>query len=175
MTTAIMLRGARNVLLDNVVIRGFERGIVAENSSLLMNRVRAVNGGIGVLLRRSYANILNSQVYGNLIDVLTEESDVNIINSIALKIIAYLSNVSISHYAVNVYELQRLALDVLREHVPENKNLREILGLTYMSGPGDVFVGTHETFTIEIKPPVGAILTVERMIPPAVDYVMNLS
>ena len=121
MTTAIMLRRARNALLDNVVIRGFERGIVAENSSLLMNRVRVVNGGIGVLLRRSYANILNSQIYGNLIDVLAEESDVNIINSIVLKIIAYLSNVSISHYAVNVYELQRLALDALRERNPENK------------------------------------------------------
>ena len=121
MATAIMLRGARNVLLDNVVIRGFERGIVAENSSLLMNRVRVVNGGIGVLLRRSYANILNSQIYGNLIDILAEESNVNIINSIALKIIAYLSNVSVSHYEVNVYELQRLALDVLSEQDPENK------------------------------------------------------
>ena len=49
------------------------------------------------------------------------------------------------------------------------------MGISYMSSKEDIFVGPHETFTIEVKPPVGAILTIERMIPPAVDYVMNLS
>ncbi|MCD6509051.1 MAG: hypothetical protein J7L11_01480, partial [Thermoprotei archaeon] len=50
-----------------------------------------------------------------------------------------------------------------------------LMGISYMTDKGDIFVGTHETFTIEVKPPVGAILTIERMIPPAIDYVMNLS
>ncbi len=45
------------------------------------------------------------------------------------------------------------------------------LGEAYVSAP---LVGPHDTFIVEIKPPVGAILTVERMIPPSIDTVMNL-
>ena len=56
-----------------------------------------------------------------------------------------------------------------------DSGLASLMGISYMSDAKDIFVGTHETFTIEVKPPVGAILTVERMIPPAIDYVMNLS
>ena len=56
-----------------------------------------------------------------------------------------------------------------------NSTLVSLMGISYMGDADDIFVGTHETFTIEVKPPVGAILTVERMIPPAIDYVMNLA
>ena len=86
-----------------------------------------------------------------------------------------------SDYLLEEGEKVRIVIDLwklyyyLSINPPTDFNLKTTLGLTYMSDPGDIFVGTHETFTIEIKPPVGAILTVERMIPPAVDYVMNLS
>ncbi|MCL0064333.1 hypothetical protein M1N84_00225 [Dehalococcoidia bacterium] len=44
--------------------------------------------------------------------------------------------------------------------------------LTHTLDPG---LGAGRTFTIEIKPPVGAVLSIERTIPPRVDRVMNLN
>ena len=38
----------------------------------------------------------------------------------------------------------------------------------------DTALGPNTTFTIEFKPPTGAVVTVERMIPAAVDAVMDL-
>jgi archaellin len=35
-------------------------------------------------------------------------------------------------------------------------------------------VGTDHTFTLEVKPPVGAVLTMERTTPARLDSVMNL-
>ena len=82
-----------------------------------------------------------------------------------------------SDYLLEEGEKVRIVIDLwkLYQQLESNPSLKSTLGLTYMSGPEDVFVGTHEAFIIEVKPPVGAILTIERMIPPAVDYVMNLS
>ncbi|RLF18988.1 MAG: hypothetical protein DRZ82_07175 [Thermoprotei archaeon] len=53
---------------------------------------------------------------------------------------------------------------------------KEITGLNAPPGwkPSDVYLHPHDIFRIEIKPPVGAILTVERIIPPSIDKVMNL-
>ena len=80
-----------------------------------------------------------------------------------------------SDYLLEEGEKVRIVIDLWKLYENLDSDLKNALGLTYMSGPEDVFLGTHESFIIEIKPPVGAILTVERMIPPAVDYVMNLS
>ncbi|MCL0035803.1 hypothetical protein M1N47_00005 [Dehalococcoidia bacterium] len=44
--------------------------------------------------------------------------------------------------------------------------------LTHTLSPG---LGAGRTFIIEIKPPVGAVLSIERTIPPRVDKVMNLN
>jgi len=53
---------------------------------------------------------------------------------------------------------------------------KEVTGLNAPSGwsPSDVYLHPHDMFRIEIKPPVGAILTIERIIPPSIDKVMNL-
>ena len=40
--------------------------------------------------------------------------------------------------------------------------------------PSDVYLHPHDMFRVEIKPPVGAILTIERIIPPSIDEVMSL-
>jgi archaellin len=59
---------------------------------------------------------------------------------------------------------------------------REKFQITVGVGPVDGLVtaltpdlGADRTFTIKIKPPVGAILTLERTIPPRTDRVMNLN
>jgi flagellin FlaB len=39
---------------------------------------------------------------------------------------------------------------------------------------GDMLPGPYHTFSLEIKPPVGAVLTLERTIPARVDQIVNL-
>jgi flagellin FlaB len=59
---------------------------------------------------------------------------------------------------------------------------REKFQITVGVGPADGLItalapdlGADRTFTIKIKPPVGAVLTLERTIPPRTDRVMNLN
>ena len=47
-------------------------------------------------------------------------------------------------------------------------------GLPNHTNPLNVYLHPHDIFRVEIKPPQGAILTVERIIPPSVDTVTNL-
>ena len=47
-------------------------------------------------------------------------------------------------------------------------------GLSNTTDPSRVYLHPHDIFRIEIKPPQGAILTIERIIPPSVDTVTNL-
>ena len=42
-------------------------------------------------------------------------------------------------------------------------------------GAANVKLQPNDVVTIEIKPSTGSILKVERMLPPAIDYVMDLA
>ena len=66
-------------------------------------------------------------------------------------------------------------LTALENFLKENKD-KVISGLNAPPGwnPSDVYLHPHDLFRIEIKPPVGAILTIERIIPPSIDRVMSL-
>jgi len=61
----------------------------------------------------------------------------------------------------------------LKEAIDQKK---VVTGLNAPPGwdPSDVYLHPHDIFRIEIKPPVGAILTIERIIPPSIDEVMSL-
>ncbi len=72
MATAIYVRGARNVVLDNVVIRGFDKGIVLEDTYATLNRVYVTQTNIGLLARKNYALINQSLFLDNAIDILAE-------------------------------------------------------------------------------------------------------
>jgi len=50
---------------------------------------------------------------------------------------------------------------------------RDDYGLSDVNA-SEVYLHPHDILRIEIKPPVGAILTIERIIPPSVDEVTNL-
>ncbi len=43
------------------------------------------------------------------------------------------------------------------------------------NGTANVQLQPNDVVTIEIKPSTGSILKVERMLPPAIDYVMDLA
>ena len=66
-------------------------------------------------------------------------------------------------------------LTALEGYLKENQG-SEIPGLNAPPNwnPSDVYLHPHDIFRIEIKPPVGAILTIERIIPPSIDEVMSL-
>jgi len=115
MSTAIYVRGARGVVLDNVVIRGFDKGIVLEDSQAVLNRVFVARSNVGLLARSSHAVVNQSVFLDNAVDVLTYGASLDLIDTFAENIIAYLSNVKIYHYAVNPYKIIAQARDVLKE------------------------------------------------------------
>ncbi len=129
MATAIYVRGARNVVLDNVVIRGFDKGIVLEDTYATLNRVYVTQTNIGLLARKNYALINQSLFLDNAIDILAENASLDMIDTIARTIKAYLSNINIIHYTVNPYRLIAQANEVLQEQNPEIKRrkFRELL------------------------------------------------
>ncbi len=129
MDTAILVKGARNVVLDNVVIRGFSRGIVLENSTALLNRVVIAQSEIGLVTKRSYVTINQSMFLDNKIDILAENASLNLIDTIARKVLAYFSNITISHYAVNPYRIIAQAREVLKEQDPlvKRRKFRQLL------------------------------------------------
>ena len=121
MATAIYVRGARGVVLDNVVIRGFDKGIVLEDSQAMLNRVFVTKSNVGLLARSSHAVVNQSVFLDNAVDILADSASLDLIDTFAKKVIAYLSNVRIYHYAVNPYKIIAQARDILKESNPTAK------------------------------------------------------
>ena len=133
MSTAIFVRGARNVILDNVYIHGFVKGIVLENASAVLRGVKTVGCGIGLEARHSHVTTISSVFVGNAIDILAERASIHLIDTIAMNIIAYMSSVTPIHYAVNPYQVMAIAQEVLKERDPKVKRsrFRELLSKIY--------------------------------------------
>ena len=121
MGAAILIKGAKRALLQNVVIRGFSRGIVAERSNLFLDRVLVSHSGVGLELKESSAILYGSGFLYNQVDILAERASIELIDTIASTIRAYMSDIHVHHYAINPYKLRILATDVLREKHPERK------------------------------------------------------
>ena len=87
MSTAIHLKNAKHVILDNVVIRGFQKGILAENSQVSMRKTNISGNVIGLEVHNSDFIVANS-ILNNSIDILLgKNSEVTIIDTIARRII----------------------------------------------------------------------------------------
>lgn len=87
MSTAIRLRNARHVTLDNVSIRGFQRGILAENSQVFMRRTNISGNFIGIETYNSDFIVANSILNNNLDILLGKNSEITILDTIARRII----------------------------------------------------------------------------------------
>ena len=94
-----------------------------------MNRVTVSHSEVGLAVRRSYAWVRGLLFLGNKIDVLAEESSLELIDTVARVIRLCLSNVRIYHYDVNPYELIFQADEVLRERdlVSKRRKFRVLL------------------------------------------------
>jgi len=124
MRIGILAKNARNIILDNVYIRGFDCGIALENSKALLNRVHVSHSGIGLIARKSYVTLNRSVFLKNKIDILVEITSLEMIDTVARIIKAYLSNVSTIYYNINPYQLISQANEVLRESKPVFKRIK---------------------------------------------------
>lgn len=110
MTTAIALRGANKVFLRNVFIDGFNKGIDAVNSNLLLSEVNVQRCGIGLNLTSSNAVIYHSQLIDNAIDIVVNKSRAYLIDTLTQRILEILPT---GDYRINPYQIQSIAMEII--------------------------------------------------------------
>ena len=110
MATAIKLDKSSKVLLRNVSIRGFNKGIEATDSDLLLSGVDVQRCGTGVELVRSNATFHNTQIRDNTVDLVINNSKAHIINTIAQRIVEITPK---GDYRINPYQIQSIAYEII--------------------------------------------------------------
>ena len=110
MTTAIKLDNAKSVLLHNVSISGFNKGIEAVNSDLLLSGSNIQRCGIGLDLVNSTAVIDRSRLIDNAIDLVVNKSRAYIINTLAYRILRISPN---GDHRFNPYEIRIIAMQII--------------------------------------------------------------
>jgi hypothetical protein len=118
MSSAIVMHNAKNVILRNVWISGFRKGVEAVNSNLLLNSVHIRRCDIGLNLVNSNATIHNSMLIENTIDVIVNRSTVSIIESMVRRIMEILPN---GDYRINPYKVWRIANEIINTRSEEEK------------------------------------------------------
>ena len=88
------------------------------------------------------------------------------------------NNVTVISYSSSTARAEELDWTVDYQGYGDDDNLLEageMFEITVdMTGAGEV-VGTYQTFTLEVKPPIGAVLIIERTTPADLDSVMILN
>lgn len=126
MPSAINLHGVRNAVLDDVWISGFDKGIEASDSSLLLHGVNVQGCGIGLSLRGSVASVSDSRFLNNAIDIAVDKSTAFMIDTIAERILRILPK---GDYRINYYRSQHIVREIIDTRDVEKKRskLRELL------------------------------------------------
>ncbi|NJE13752.1 hypothetical protein [Thermococcus sp. LS2] len=110
MPTGIYMKGAKNVLLQDVVIRGFEKGIIAEDSEAFLNRVTLRDNIIGIETLNSRLTIVSSRFENNVIDLLMKKkTEIEKIDT-AMHLVLDVTSSASSIEAINVQSLARQVL-----------------------------------------------------------------
>jgi hypothetical protein len=110
MATAIKLNKSSNVLLRGVTIRGFNKGIEATDSDLMLSGVNVQRCGIGVELVRSNATFHDTLLRDNNVDLVINNSKAYILNTIAKRIIEITPN---GDYRINPVQIRRIAFQII--------------------------------------------------------------
>lgn len=126
MATGIGMRNAKNVLLSNVTINGFSKGIEAVNSSMLLNRANIQSCGIGLDLINSNSVIYSSQFSDNCIDIVVNRSRAFVIDTLVRRILRILPS---GDYRVNPYQIEGIALGIINtaDIHEKRRRLRQLL------------------------------------------------
>jgi hypothetical protein len=128
LTTAIALRSANNVLMRNVTISGFNKGIEALDSNLLLSGVNVQRCGVGLDLISSNAAIYRSQLIDNAIDIVVNESRAVLMNTLAYRILRILPR---GDYRINPYHIELIAHEIINtaDISEKRKRLRTLLNI----------------------------------------------
>jgi hypothetical protein len=128
LTTAIALRSANNVLMRNVTISGFNKGIEALDSNLLLSGVNVQRCGVGLDLISSNAAIYRSQLIDNAIDIVVNQSRAFLINTLAYRILRILPR---GDYRINPYHIELIAHEIINtaDISEKRKRLRTLLNI----------------------------------------------
>jgi len=120
LATAIRLHGTNNAILRNVWISGFNKGIEAVNSNLLLSGVNVQRCGTGLGLVNSYASVHSSRFFDNAIDIAVNKSTAFIINTIAYRILEILPK---GDYRINPYTTKRIVYEIINTTDVNRKRL----------------------------------------------------
>jgi uncharacterized protein YutD len=125
MSRAIKLNKASQTILQNVTIRGFDKGIEATDSDLLLSGVNVQRCGTGVELVRSNATFYNVQLRDNTVDLVINSSNAHIINTIAQRIVEITPK---GDYRINPYRIEAIALQIINttDIREKRKKLRQL-------------------------------------------------
>jgi len=138
MATAIALRGAKSVFVRNVTISGFNKGVKALDSNLLLSGANIQRCGIGLDLVNTNATIYRSRLTDNIIDIVVNKSRAFIIDSVAHKILQILPR---GDYRINPYHIGIIANRIINTTDIREKRrwLRRLL---------NIFKGTAYAWTV---------------------------
>lgn len=123
------MRNATNVYLRNVIIRGFNRGIEARNSHMLLDGVNIQRCGIGLDLVGSKAIIHRSQIFDNAVDIVVNKSRAFIIGTVVYRILRILPK---GDYRINPHRIGHIALGVINTLDVHEKRRRLKQLLSYL-------------------------------------------
>lgn len=128
LATAIALRSASNVLMRNVTISGFNKGIEAFDSNLLLSGVNVQRCGVGLDLISSNAAIYRSQLIDNAIDIIVNKSRAFLMNTLAYRILRILPR---GDYQINPYHIELIAHEIVNtaDISEKRRRLRMLLNI----------------------------------------------
>jgi len=121
MATAIKLNKSSRVFMQNVSIRGFNKGIEAIDSNMLLSGVDVRKCGTGVELINSHATFHDSCLMDNNVDLVVNNSNAHIINTIARRILAITPK---NDYRINPYQIQSIAYQIINTRDADEKRRR---------------------------------------------------
>lgn len=127
MATAIKIVNSKNNIFDGNFISGFETGIEAINSDIILNRNRIQRCNVGLQLRNSDAIIHDGVFTDNAIDIVVDRSKAQLIDTIANMILAVTPK---NDYRINPYYIESLAIKVIntRDPLEKRRNYKQLLG-----------------------------------------------
>jgi len=117
MATAIYLDKSRGVVLDNVSIVGFEKGIHAKDSEFLVRNCHFSENKIGIESINSFGSIYNSEFRENVIDLIVNRSSIHLVDTIAKKIMEITRNGS----RIEDVEANWIAFRIINTTDPQEK------------------------------------------------------
>jgi len=133
LATAIALHSANNVLMRNVTISGFNKGIEALDSNLLLSGVSVQRCGVGLNLISSNAAIYRSQLIDNAIDIAVNKSRAFLIDTLAYRILRILPG---GDYRINPYQIALIARGIINTADIHEKRRRLHRLLDILKGAG---------------------------------------